>query len=339
MNTEQDYPQLEEKENRPPLFWLRGKKTRPSFFAKDRTWLNAVLFIVTLVSCFLVGINVSLNYKYADVLAQSSEFSLTRHIVLDPEILLLSGLYAIVLIAILLGHEMGHFLTCRHYRIDATLPFFIPAPTLIGTMGAFIKIRSPITRKHQLFDIGISGPIISFVLGAPALAIGLYFSKAVPAMPSESAIMFGEPLFLKLIGSLLLGNVPPNYDIVLHPVAFAGWVGILVTALNLFPIGQLDGGHIFYAILGKRSREFGKIFLGAFVVMGIFFWLGWFVWALLISVLGLKHPRLWDEDAPLSRGRLLLAAAILVIFILSFIPDPIKGLSLINVLSGEGLIF
>jgi Zn-dependent protease len=315
------------------------KKRRPSFFVKDRTWLNVVLFVVTLVSCFFVGINLSLNYKYAEILTQNGEFSLTRSIVMDPEILLLSVLYAVVLIVILLGHEMGHYLTCVRYRVNATLPFFIPAPTIIGTMGAFIKIRSPITRKHQLFDIGISGPLVSFVLGAPALAVGLYFSKTIPAVPSEGSIIFGEPLFLKMIASLMLRNIPQNFDIVLHPVAFAGWVGILVTALNLFPIGQLDGGHIFYAILGERSRDYGKIFLVVFVVMGVVFWVGWFIWALLISVMGLKHPRLFDDDVPLSKGRRFLGGVILVIFILSFIPDPVKGFSLIDIFNGGSLNF
>lgn len=310
------------------------EKRRRSFFAKDRLWLNGLLFIITFFSCFVVGITWSLSYKYADSLVQPETFTLTSRVVFDPEIILLSLLYAVVLILILLGHELGHFLTCRKYGVNATLPFFIPAPSLIGTMGAFIKIRSPITKKNQLFDIGVSGPLISFILGIPALAIGLYFSKLVPSMPQEGSIVFGEPLILKLIGGIILRDAPQNVDIVLHPVAFAGWVGVLVTALNLFPIGQLDGGHLVYSLIGKRAKKLSRFLLLVFVVLGIFFWIGWFVWALLISVLGLRHPRLMDEHVPLSPGRKLVAFLVLVIFILSFIPNPVKGLSLLDFING-----
>ena len=259
--------------------------------------------------------------------------------IFDPDVLLLSLLYAVVLIIILMGHELGHFLTCRRYGVDATLPFFIPAPSLIGTLGAFIKIRSPITRKARLFDIGVAGPLVSFFLGIPALALGLYFSKLVPSVPQEGSIVFGEPLILQLIGGILFRSAPPDVDIILHPVAFAGWVGMLVTALNLFPIGQLDGGHVIYSLIGDRARKISRILLLAFVVMGVFFWIGWFVWALLISVLGLRHPRLLDVDAPLSTGRKWVALLVLAIFILSFIPDPVKGLSLIDFVNGTTTFF
>lgn len=314
-----------------------GRGRVHQFFAADRTWLNILLFVLTGISCFVVGITWSLNYKYAGVLGQKGDFSLTSRIIRDPQVLYLSGIYTVVLMGILLGHELGHFLMSRHYRIDATLPFFIPAPTLIGTMGAFIKIRSPISRKKQLFDIGIAGPLISFILAVPALAIGLYYSKAVPPLAQEGSILFGEPLLLKWIVSMVFRSVPGNFVIVLHPVAFAGWVGILVTALNLFPIGQLDGGHVFYALLGKKSAKFGKIFIGLFIIMGVFFWMGWFVWALLISFLGLKHPSLIDENMPLSRGRRIIAVAGVVIFVLSFIPDPVKGYSLLDIFNGVPL--
>jgi membrane-associated protease RseP (regulator of RpoE activity) len=228
-------------------------------------------------------------------------------------------------------------LACRRYGIDDTLPFFIPAPTLIGTLGAFIKIKSPITRKQQLFDIGAAGPLTGFVLALPALFIGLSLSKIVPALPKDESIVFGEPLLLKMIISLLFKRIPPGSDILLHPVAFAGWVGILVTAFNLFPLGQLDGGHIFFAMVGRKAVRLAKFSLGVFLVMGIFFWVGWFVWALLILLLGLKHPRVFDEDVPLSPGRKAVGALIVGIFVLSFIPDPVKGLNLIGLLRQFGL--
>jgi membrane-associated protease RseP (regulator of RpoE activity) len=252
--------------------------------------------------------------------------------ILNPEIVLLSLVYTVVLLGILLGHELGHFLTCQHYKIDATLPYFIPAPTLIGTMGAFIRIRSPITKKQQLFDIGIAGPLTSFVLSLPAIVLGLFLSKAVPHLPEEESLLFGDPLIFKFVGNIFFNGTPEGFDIVPHPIAFAGWVGILVTALNLFPVGQLDGGHVTYALLGKKSLKLAPYIIGIFVLMGVFFWIGWFVWALLIYFLGLKHPRILDEDTPLSPSRRLLSAMVLIIFIVSFTPEPIIGYNLFDLL-------
>lgn len=303
---------------------------RPSFFSKNRVWLNILLFVLTVFTTFFVGFSWSINYKYAEVLGEMSEFPISVDLILDPQILFLSILYAGVLLGILLGHELGHFLTCRYYKIDATLPFFIPAPTIIGTMGAFIKIKSPITRKRQLFDIGVAGPLTGFILAVPTLLVGLSLSKVVASFPQEGSFILGEPLILKIFSSLLFRGVPPDANMILHPIAFAGWVGILVTALNLFPIGQLDGGHVFYAVLGKNSRKYSRYILAAFIFMGIFFWIGWLVWALLISVLGLNHPTILDEDTPLSPRRKMITVVVLLIFILSFIPDPIKGYNLLD---------
>jgi membrane-associated protease RseP (regulator of RpoE activity) len=316
----------------PPKVRVRGR-----FFAKDRTWLNGLLFLLTTGSAFLVGLDWSLAYLTAGLNPPPIAGGVMRAALRDPRAAGLSVLYAVVLMLILSAHEMGHYLTCRRYGISATLPFFIPAPTLIGTMGAFIKIRDPITRKRQLFDIGAAGPLAGFVLAVPALAVGLAFSKVVPALPRGEAIVFGEPLIVKLIGWLALRGAGPGFDVVLHPVAFAGWVGMLVTALNLFPMGQLDGGHVAYAVFGRRSRRLAQIFVAFFAVMGALFWLGWWVWALLILVLGLKHPPVWDEPYPLDRGRTIVAAVLVLIFVLCFIPAPVKGLNLMNLLHELGL--
>lgn len=308
------------------------KTARSSFFDKNRTWLNVVLFVLTMGSCYFVGMSWSLSYKYADALDKLDQVSISLEMIKDPQIIGLSLAYTLVLLTILLAHEMGHYLTCRHYGLDASLPFFIPAPTLIGTMGAFIKIKSPVRTKKQLFDIGIAGPLAGFVLALPALIYGLSLSKVVANIPDEGTIIFGEPLLLKILGSVFFPNLAEGTDIVLHPIAFTGWVGILVTALNLFPIGQLDGGHILYSLLGPRTRKLAPVFLIAFLVMGVFFWIGWFLWAVLIYFLGLKHPRIWDDHNRLSMGRQIMGIVILIIFILSFIPDPVKGYSLLNIL-------
>ena len=267
---------------------------------------------------------------------RDAQFVPGREAFTEPRIIGLSLVYAAVLLVILLGHEMGHYLTCRHYGLEATLPFFIPAPTLIGTLGAFIKIKSPITRRKQLFDIGVAGPLVGFVLAVPALIYGLSLSKVVPAVPREDAMVFGEPLLLKFIAGIIFKGVSSQSDLFLHPVAFAGWVGILVTAFNLFPVGQLDGGHVSFALLGEKSKSLARLFLGAFLVMGIFFWVGWIVWALVILLLGLKHPQVIDEER-LSPARRTIGAVILVVFIISFIPAPVKGYSLLELLRQWGL--
>ncbi len=207
-----------------PKEQLEGKV---SFFAQKRVWLNILLFLVTAASTFFVGISWSFGYKYAELVAADPNLVPEPAMILNPEIVALSLIYAVVLLVILLGHELGHFLSCQYYKIDATLPYFIPAPTLIGTMGAFIRIRSPITKKQQLFDIGIAGPLTSFLLSLPAVVFGLSLSKPVPPLAEGESLLFGDPLILKLVGSFVFKGVPEGYDIVPHPIAFAGWWGFL----------------------------------------------------------------------------------------------------------------
>jgi len=306
-------------------------RRRASFFAKDRPWINVVLFILTLGTAFLVGSSWGLNYLYAGQIASDPGFRLDASGLFgDPRLIGLSVLYAVVLMAILLAHEMGHYLACRRYGLSATLPFFIPAPTLIGTLGAFIKIRTPITLKRRLFDIGAAGPLAGFILAVPALLIGLALSKIVPSIPREEAIVFGEPLLLRLGGLLFFKQAGPGMDVIFHPIAFAGWVGMLVTSLNLIPLGQLDGGHIAYAVFGSKSRAATKIVMGMLALAGIFFWAGWMIWFLILLVMGLRHPRVFDEDEPLGKKRTMIAVLIAIIFILSFIPAPIQGYNMID---------
>ena len=304
----------------------------PFSFTKN-IWINILLFVVTIFTTFMVGIDQSVSYLHTEALVQGSQVPLNLETVMDPQVISLAIIYVVVLLGILLGHEFGHFLTCRYYRINATLPYFIPAPTLIGTLGAFIKIKSPITRKKQLFDIGVAGPLTGFILSIPALIYGLSLSKALPPSAAEEqfVLVFGEPLILKILGAMIFKNIPSDYNVFLHPVAFAGWVGILVTSFNLFPVGQLDGGHVSYSLLGEKARHVAGIFLGVFVIMGIFFWIGWFIWALILVFLGWRHPRIVDESVALSPRRKLLGYFMVVIFILSFIPDPIKGYNLFEI--------
>lgn len=302
------------------------------FSLKKNLWLNILLFVITVFTTFFVGISLGINYKYPEIISQNNQAELHIDVFRDPQVLALSFTYVVVLLGILLGHELGHFLACRHYRINATLPYFIPAPTLIGTLGAFIKIKSPITRKTQLFDIGIAGPLTGFILSIPALVYGLSLSRALPLIPHEEAsvFIFGEPLIYRIFASLFFKGVPSDFTVILHPVAFAGWVGILVTSFNLFPVGQLDGGHVSYALFGPKSKYLARVFLAGFLVMGIIFWMGWFLWAIILFFLGLKHPRIVDEATMLSSRRKILGYLLVLIFILSFTPDPIKGFSLFD---------
>jgi len=295
--------------------------------APRKIWLNALLFGLTLASTFGVGLFWGVNYVFAA--AETETVGLSAF--LDPEVVALGILYAAVLMVILLGHELGHYLTCRRYGIHATLPFFIPAPSLTGTFGAVIKIRSPIAWKSQLFDIGAAGPVTGFLLTLPAVFGGMALSRVVPG-PGDGSLELGESLLFKLAGLLFFRHVPAGAGLALHPAAFAGWVGLLVTALNLFPLGQLDGGHIAYAMAGRKARLLSKTLLALFVVMGVFFWAGWLVWAVLAAFLGLRHPQVMDEDAPLSRGRKIVFALVVLIFVLSFVPDPVKGYGLIDLL-------
>ncbi|MGE3405062.1 MAG: site-2 protease family protein, partial [Vicinamibacterales bacterium] len=237
--------------------------------------------------------------------------------------------YSVAILGILGAHEYGHYFACRYYRVDASAPYFLPAPLpLTGTLGAFIRIRQPIPGKRALFDIGIAGPIAGFVVAVPVLLIGMYMSNVVQIPPDfeGSVIELGEPLLFKLAAWLTFGPIPEGYTVNMHPVGFAAWFGMLATALNLFPIGQLDGGHISYAVLGRKSTF---ITLGMVIcLIGLtFLSMSWLVWTVLtvamLVVFGPRHPRVYDEDMPLDRTRLWLAAFAVLMFVLCFTPAPI----------------
>ena len=235
--------------------------------------------------------------------------------------------YSFTILAILGAHEMGHYFACRYYGVDASLPYFLPAPILTGTIGAFIRIRQPIPTKSMLFDIGAAGPIAGFVVSVPALFLGLKLSRVVPLPDNFTGLTLGEPLLFQLAASLVVGEPPDGYALNLHPMGFAAWFGLLATLLNLFPIGQLDGGHISYATFGSWSTVVSL--LAVAVVVGLtFVSLSWLFWAILVvvmtAVLGPSHPPTVDHQIPLDWTRRRVALATLVIFILCFTPAPIE---------------
>jgi len=306
----------------------------------EKTWLNGLLFVLTVVTLCWAGTWWSKSFIYADVAQGADMLTAMARVLQDPRLFPLSALYAAVLMIILVGHELGHYLTCRRYGVRASLPFFLPGVPFLGTFGAFIRIKSPMYFKRQVFDIGANGPLAGFALTLPALAAGMALSKVVPLVQQETAIFFGEPLLFKLMSRLFFGPIPEGSMLVLHPVGWAGWVGLLVTAFNLLPIGQFDGGHISYAFLGSRARRLSRIMMGLLVVMGLFFHVTWLVLAAVILVfeirtkMSLTHPSVLDEAAPLGRKRTVLGVLVLLIFVLAFIPEPTGGASLLDFIKG-----
>lgn len=294
-------------------------------------WVHVLLFLLTLASTILVGVSHSLAF--------ASDFG--RVSVALPNSVwgfMASGAwYSLTILGILGCHELGHYVACRYYDVDASLPYFLPAPPLLltGTLGAFIRIREPIPTKPMLFDIGVAGPIAGFVVAVPALFMGIHLSTMVP-LPGQSSglLSLGEPLLFKIVSWLLWGETPAGYSLNLHPMAFAAWFGLLATALNLFPIGQLDGGHISYAALGRWSTLITIGTVGAAVLLTIFFSISWLVWTVLmvgmLVAFGPRHPRTLDEHVPLDRTRQAIAAAAAIMFILCFTPTPIEPYELIS---------
>ena len=246
----------------------------------------------------------------------------------DPMFYVRGLWYSLTILAILGCHEMGHYIACLRYGVDATRPYFLPAPLpLTGTLGAFIRIRSRIPDKIALFDIGIAGPLAGFVVAVPALFVGLFLSR-VDRLPEDASnlVELGEPLLFRFAAWLVWGEVADGYSINMHPVAFAAWFGLLATALNLFPIAQLDGGHIAYAVFGTRATVITVVMVG--VAIGLtFFSSSWIAWTVLliamIVTVGPRHPPTLDDEVEIGDRRRLLAAIAMVILIICFTPAPI----------------
>jgi membrane-associated protease RseP (regulator of RpoE activity) len=298
---------------------------KPFIKKPPRTSINLVLFILTFGTTWLMGIVEYISYRFSEVASANLQQLITLTLK-NPSLILDALYFSVAIMFFLLAHEGGHYLACRYYNIDATLPYFIPAPTLVGTFGAFIKIRAPITNKKVLFDIGIAGPLAGFIVSLPTMIYGIMMSKSLP--PAEMAegmyLHLGDPLIFKLLQKLLLPAIPENYDLLLHPLAFVGWFGCLATCLNLFPVSQLDGGHIAYSIFGSQYSKISKFIFFGIIGMGVLSgYYGWFFWALILFFLGFKHPPTLDDDLELGRRRKILAFVAFLILILTFTPKPI----------------
>jgi hypothetical protein len=306
---------------------------------KQRYWLHIVLLLATVFTTLVVGARMEFNFQHDQPAFSLSDdempFFPWHWINAEPSRLLLGVPFASTLMLILLAHEMGHYLCCRYYGVNATLPFFIPAPTLIGTLGAFIRIRSPIRSRAALFDIGIAGPIAGFAVAVVVLMFALPLSKAMPPAAAGPDIQLGYPLIFRLAWYVLplaqfKANSSALHSIYFHPTAIAAWVGMFATALNLLPGGQLDGGHIVFSLAPRAHKLVSRLTILALIPMALYFWAGWLIWAILLRISGMRHPMV-AEWPGVTGVRRWLALAGLVMLILTLAPAPFAHSSLVQV--------
>lgn len=283
---------------------------------RARVGLNVLLFVLTCASTLLAGAFFSGSPTFDALRTSTVGF-------------LLSGVpFATTLLAILGVHEFGHYFTARHYRASVSLPYFIPAPPplfLFGTLGAIIRMRSPARDRNSLFDIAAAGPLAGLAVAVPALILGLAWSRVVPTPPGEH-VVFGQSLLMRWLVMLRFGHIPEGMMVFTHPIADAAWAGFFVTALNLFPVGQLDGGRIAYALFGRRHRLVGMATVAATVLLGLLTGaVNWFVWAaLVVFLIGFHHSPPLDDVSPLTPGRRAVGALCLVLFVLLIPPIPLE---------------
>jgi membrane-associated protease RseP (regulator of RpoE activity) len=292
----------------------------------SREWIfSAILLAVTFLSTTFAGL--------AYIAGDFGFYSSLRAVIAHPGLMAYGLPFSIPLISILLAHELGHFIACRYYGMRCTPPFFLPVPIgMAGTMGAFIKIKSPFRNKHALFDIGVAGPLAGFIFTVPTLWIGISHSRLIlKAALVHGGLNYGEPLIFRLIGMLTLGYSPSRQDMIAHPIAMAGWIGLFATSLNLLPIWQLDGGHIAYAVFGRsRQKALSIIAIAFLMLIGLFSWRipTYLVIGTLLLIIGIRfrfyHPQPLQDDMKLDPGRLLLGLLALLILISSFMPVPIS---------------
>jgi membrane-associated protease RseP (regulator of RpoE activity) len=269
-------------------------------------WTNIILFVLTVITTFFAGAYMN----------QVNPLS-------NPVLILKGASFAIPLLLILTFHEFGHYIESRRNGIKVSLPYFIPGPTLFGTFGAVIRSKSPFRTRRDLLDVGAAGPIAGFVVAVIIIIIGLSHSQIVGSTQKEGLIL-GQSLIVKFLSRMVLKDVPVWNTDLLSPTAFAGWAGILVTMLNLLPIGQLDGGHIIYALLGKAQRKIAFVATLALIPLGYFLWNGWFVWVGLVLLIKIGHPPTINDQIPLDTKRKVIGWLAMFIFVLSFTPVPIK---------------
>jgi Zn-dependent protease len=303
---------------------------------KPRYWLHGLLLLLTIFTTLVVGARMQYNFDHnlpAFYLGDDALSIFPLRWALHASNLALGIPFSFTLMVILLAHEMGHYLYCRRYGVAATLPFFIPFPTLIGTLGAFIRIRAPIRSRTALFDIGIAGPIAGFIVALSVLLLGMPHSKMSTLATSD--IQIGYPLIFRIVWAILpsanLHASTSLHAMYFPPVVIAAWVGMFATALNLLPGGQLDGGHIVFALVPRAHRVISRVTILALIPMALFFWAGWLVWAILLRISGMRHPIVTDWPG-IAGPRRWLALFALLMLIVTLAPAPFAQSSLLHVL-------
>ena len=273
--------------------------------SRNIPYVNLVLFVVTLLTTVIAG-----------ALQQGIN-------PLDQPGSLWKGIpFSFALLLILGTHELGHYFMSRKHHIDVTLPYFIPAPSFIGTFGAVIKMKSTILDRRTLLDVGAAGPLAGLIVAVPILIIGLALSEVVPYTGGEG-IHLGSCILFSFLNWIVHGFLPENSSLILHPIAFSGWIGLLVTSLNLLPVGQLDGGHVAYAVFGSRQQQVvAKIFMVILLFLGLVGWTGWLVWFALLLFIGFRHPPVVYDWIPLDKKRKIVGWITLFVFIITFMPVP-----------------
>ncbi len=277
---------------------------------RNGLWIHILLFFLTLLTTTTVGAMMDGNDPFSNLRGFASGFP-----------------FSLTILGILGVHEFAHYAAGKKWGIEVTLPYFIPAPfPPIGTFGAVIRMRSSIPNRKALVDVGAAGPIAGFILAVAACVIGLGMSQIVPLQGTEKeSISLGESLLFKLLSSLVIGPIGENQDVLLHPIAFAGWIGLFVTALNLMPFGQLDGGHVLFALSPKIHDLFRRLRVPLLLFMGLVFWSGWYVWAVLLIFIGGVHPYPDYMERKLDPVRTAVSLLSLAIFIVCIMPAPVKG--------------
>jgi membrane-associated protease RseP (regulator of RpoE activity) len=285
---------------------------------RERYWLYALLFALTLVTTCGVGAVMQHDFERNVPFNLEESLGWWGYFWHRPAALLQGLPYSLTLLLILLAHEFGHYVAATFHQVDSSLPFFLPSP-FFGTFGAFIRIRSPIYTRRALFDIGVAGPLAGFIFLLPALAVGLAFSKVIPGVAHEGSHYFGVPALQWLLERIVFPGTT-SADIYLHPVARAAWVGMFATAMNLLPIGQLDGGHILYSFFPVRHKTVSKALCILMLPLGIF-WPPWIFWAVVLWLMGRRHPIVYDVAEP-NAARRKLGWLALAVFILCFTWQP-----------------
>lgn len=283
--------------------------------------LPLLALAVTICTTLIAGADM-VELFHRDI-AYKADWGRYLELLMHPARWIEGWVFALPVMLILGSHELGHFLVCEYYRVDATFPYFLPVPTPIGTMGAFIRIKAPIYSRKALFDIAVAGPLAGFAILLPVLLVGITLSHVHHGLAQQSDLVYGNPLIIRILESAVFRGIDSN-DVYLHPAARAAWVGLLATALNLLPIGQLDGGHLLYAWVGERARILFRIFWVCLLGVAAFYgWTTWLPWAILLLIFGMKHPTIYG-DSELGFNRTLLTVAAVIIFLLSFSTVPVQ---------------